>query len=308
MTYAPESLMDAREYIIREYGVAAASVGIIGGPNHRGGYHCGADRTINGDYSVVESPRDRRGLTDAASALDVGTFTKGGRDLRQFSAWLVDQCRAGAPDTADIREVIYSTDGRTVRRWDRLGRRSTGDDSHLWHTHISYFRDSEKRDKTKLFSRYMEGDTTMDLTDAVRLPQWALDRWPDLATTINVNTALGSGYGHARSAKDEVYREAGRAADRHRETTATLAAILAAVGGDDLGAIRDMVRSELDRAARVETEQRTAELAALAHTIAGPLAERVAARLGDIAPAEIGQAIAEEFAAILAAGVGQDGP
>jgi hypothetical protein len=41
--------------------------------------------------------------------------------------------------------MIYTPDGKTVARWDRLGKRSTGDSSHLWHTHLSFFRDSEGR-------------------------------------------------------------------------------------------------------------------------------------------------------------------
>lgn len=159
MSYAPQTLMDARKFIIDNLGVAAASVGIVGDDAHANagtGYHLGKDALKRTAYSIIESPRDRAGLTDAASALDVGTFSKNGQDLRDFSVWLVKQCQAGTADTKDIREVIYSADGKTVKRWDRLKKRSTGDKSHTWHTHISYFRDSEKRDKTALFRRYAQ--------------------------------------------------------------------------------------------------------------------------------------------------------
>ncbi|GIJ10723.1 hypothetical protein Van01_39370 [Micromonospora andamanensis] len=144
-------------------------VGIVGDANHRGGYHCGSDRVVTNDYSVVESPRDRNGLTLDAAALDVGMFrlNSGGRthNLFTFSTWCVAQCVAGAPDTRDIREIIYSPDGKVVRRWDRLGRRGTGDRSHLWHTHFSFFRDAIKagRDQRPLFRRYL---TTIGLLDA----------------------------------------------------------------------------------------------------------------------------------------------
>ncbi|WP_037684611.1 hypothetical protein, partial [Streptomyces griseus] len=85
-------------------------------------------------------------------------------------------CTAGAPDTRDIREIIYSPDGQTVKRWDRLGKRSTGDSSHLWHTHFSFFRDSIKagRDLTPLFRRYLtsigliEGEDIMASIDDLR--------------------------------------------------------------------------------------------------------------------------------------------
>ncbi|NBE83644.1 hypothetical protein [Micromonospora rubida] len=171
MTRAPTNLLAVRSLLLahldldpaatRPQDLEPAEVGIVGDAGHVGGYHCGSDRVITGDYSVVESPRDAAGLTLDASALDVGGFsvTSGGdvHSLRSFSAWCVAQCVAGADDTLDIREIIYSPDGITVRRWDRLGRRTTGDASHLWHTHLSFFRDSTKagRDQTPLFRRYL---------------------------------------------------------------------------------------------------------------------------------------------------------
>ncbi|MCG5467281.1 hypothetical protein LADH09A_002620 [Micromonospora sp. LAH09] len=138
-----------------------AEVGIVGDPAHRGGYHCGSDRVVTNDYSVVESPRDRAGLTLDAAALDVGQFEvrSGGRThtMASFSVWCVAQCAANAADTRDIREIIYSPDGKTVKRWDRLDKRSTGDSSHRWHTHFSFFRDAIKagRDQRPLFRRYL---------------------------------------------------------------------------------------------------------------------------------------------------------
>ncbi|MEU4776867.1 hypothetical protein [Micromonospora sp. NPDC023633] len=171
MTRAPENLLAVRRLLlahlnldedtVRSQDLEPAEVGIVGDPAHRGGYHCGSDRVVSGDYSVVESSRDRTGLTEFASALDVGDFSISVRGKRHtlatFSMWLVAQCKAGADDTRDIREVIYSPDGQVVRRWDRLGRRSSGDSSHRWHTHISFHRDAIKagRDQTALFRRYL---------------------------------------------------------------------------------------------------------------------------------------------------------
>ncbi|MET7969231.1 hypothetical protein [Micromonospora sp. NPDC005305] len=171
MTSAPANLLAVRNLLltylnvdknaVRSQDLEPAEVGIVGDPNHRGGYHCGSDRVVARDYSVVESPRDSSGLTLHASALDVGMFsvTSGGgtHNLRTFSTWLVSQCVAGAADARDIREVIYSPDGTTVKRWDRLGKRTAGDNSHLFHTHVSFFRDSTKadRDLTPLFRRYL---------------------------------------------------------------------------------------------------------------------------------------------------------
>ncbi|MFI7214390.1 hypothetical protein [Micromonospora maritima] len=171
MTSAPANLLAVRNLLltylnvdknaVRDQDLEPAEVGIVGDANHRGGYHCGSDRVVVNDYSVVESTRDRSGLTLYASALDVGTFSvrSGGatHTLRTFSTWMVAQCAANAADTRDIREIIYSPDGRTVRRWDRLGKRTSGDSSHLFHTHFSFFRDSTKagRDQTPLFRRYL---------------------------------------------------------------------------------------------------------------------------------------------------------
>lgn len=174
MTTAPPQLLAARRLLLdhldmhpgRTVGadLDPAEVGIVGDPAHVGGYHCGADRVrrVDGvirDYSVTESPRDRAGLGEFASALDIGWFdvTVAGRrwTLYAFNAWLVAECQRGAPDTADIREVIYTPDGQTVRRWDRLGRRTTGDDSHRWHTHISEHRDARGRRMPALMGRWL---------------------------------------------------------------------------------------------------------------------------------------------------------
>ncbi|WP_433651023.1 hypothetical protein ACQP2C_32440 [Micromonospora zamorensis] len=168
MTRAPANLLALRTLLLTHLDNAPgpddldpAEVGIVGDPAHKGGYHCGSNRTVTNDYSVFESPRDRAGLTLDAAALDVGQFKvttpEGTFDLPHYSRWLVAQCAANTADTRDIREVIYSPDGVTVRRWDRLGRRSSGDSSHRWHTHQSYFRDAIKagRDQTAVVRRYL---------------------------------------------------------------------------------------------------------------------------------------------------------
>lgn len=168
MTRAPANLLAVRSLLLTHLDNAPGpddldpgEVGIVGDPAHRGGYHCGSDRVVTNDYSVVESPRDRAGLTLDAAALDVGQFDvrSGGRTntLPSFSVWCVAQCAANAADTRDIREIIYSPNGTTVKRWDRLGKRSSGDSSHRWHTHFSFFRDAIKagRDQRPLFRRYL---------------------------------------------------------------------------------------------------------------------------------------------------------
>ena len=67
------------------------------------------------------------------------------------------QCRADTPDSADLREIIYSPDGSVVRRWDRLGRRTDGVLGPGLPTHFSYFRDATKsgHDLRPLYRRYL---------------------------------------------------------------------------------------------------------------------------------------------------------
>ncbi|MEV1157741.1 hypothetical protein AB0J27_20315 [Micromonospora chokoriensis] len=178
MTTAPKCLLDARTLLLthlRPHGLTAAAVGIVGDSAHRGGYHCGRDRLVSNDYSNRVA-RDKAGLSDYASALDIGTFAYGRHNLRTFSVWLVAECAKGTADTRDIREVIYSPDGKTVKRWDRERRSSTGDDSHLWHTHISFYRDATKagRDLSAVFRRYLVSiglleDDDMDATERAAL-------------------------------------------------------------------------------------------------------------------------------------------
>lgn len=153
MTTAPADLKACQLYLHARTGQPWDALGIIHGSPQGGGYHEGNDLLshagrLDSDYSKRESPRDRPG-TDSASALDIGGDFGG---FRLVTRGLVAACERGDPRTRDIREVIYTPDGATVKRWDRLRVRSGGDDSHLGHTHISFFRDSEgRRDQSDNF-------------------------------------------------------------------------------------------------------------------------------------------------------------
>lgn len=149
-----------------------AEVGIKGDTSHveqGNSYHLGTPEQARTGYASTESPRDKAGLCAYASALDIGWFEVrvAGKvhNLRSFSLWAVAQCKANKPDTRDIREIIYTADGRTVKRWDRLGKRSGGDSSHLFHTHFSLFRDATKagRGLTALLTRYLTEIGVIDM-------------------------------------------------------------------------------------------------------------------------------------------------
>lgn len=282
MTSAPDTLVRARRLLLDHLDITPgrtvasdldpAEVGIVGDPDHVGGYHCGADRVrrVDGqirDYSVTESDRDRVGLSGYACALDIGEFrvTVGGRtyDLPHLSAWIVGQCRAGAADTRDIREVIWSADGRTVQRWDRLGRRSTGDSSHRWHTHISYHRDAIRagRDQAGLIRRYL---TSIGL----------LAGEDDDMLTEKDKPIIGSAVHNTRIGKSTItigvrLEELGKVPGELAEARLRQEAILRAVTGQDYTQVVEAIRAEGERTRQQLTEQaqaeaaRDAELAAL---------------------------------------------
>jgi hypothetical protein len=167
---APASLVALADYWRSRGGVV---LGIVGDERHCRGYHLGRDRIYGScacrpdgdcvpglgdrDYSVMAS-RDKAGLTDDAAAIDLGRLNDSLDELRRFSSALVERCKRGTADTADIREIVWSPDGTTVSRWDREGLPGGGDATHLTHTHISYYRDAIQagRDLTAAFRAILE--------------------------------------------------------------------------------------------------------------------------------------------------------
>lgn len=163
MSFAPASLRSLGAFYEAQGGI---NLGIVGNAAHTSGYHLGRDRIYDGsgpglgdnDYSV-KLARDKSGLTDAASAIDLGKINGSLAQLRAFSRWLVAQCQASAAVRHDIREIIYTPDGATVQRYSGVDNKihtgaGNGDSSHLTHTHISYYRDSQDRDKIAVFAPY----------------------------------------------------------------------------------------------------------------------------------------------------------
>lgn len=224
MTYAPDTLEALRTLLADHIaGLEPNEIGIVGDTNHqakRSSYHLGKGQLTSDSYSVTESSRDRKGLTEAASAMDIGdgwSVTVNGKrhNLQTFSVWLVAQCKAGKSDTKDIREIIYSPDGEIVKRWDALGVRSTGDNTHTWHTHISWFRDSEKRDKTALFKRWLteigllEDDVALSAEDWTRLTKLVEDSRPAPADFWN---GVSYGRGETRRTVGQILVDARAAA------------------------------------------------------------------------------------------------
>lgn len=161
MTYNPATLKTLGAYWTAQGGV---NLGVVGNTAHTKGYHLGRDRIYSAtgegdkDYSV-RLARDRAGLSNAASAIDLGRLDGSLGNLRAFSRWLVARAQADPDKYRDIREVIYSPDGAKVQRYSGVDGLihtgpGNGDASHITHTHISFFRDAEHRDKVSLFAGY----------------------------------------------------------------------------------------------------------------------------------------------------------
>lgn len=173
MTYSPQTWLEVRYLFQNKTGLPAVSLGIQHYQPDGGGYHEGNDLLAaagrqDSDYSKRESVRDRPG-TNGASAIDIGWFDvvlRNGRRVTLFdlTRWML--AHIWDADALWIREIIYSLDGKTVKRFDRLGIRSSGDLSHLTHDHISGFRDDENVNKVNFFARFwaeMEGASTVSL-------------------------------------------------------------------------------------------------------------------------------------------------
>lgn len=214
MTFAPGKIKEVRVFLKGEDAdLDDFEVGIVGGPAHiRTGtsYHLGKDQLImsKNPYSA-RTARDKAGLSNAASAIDIDDDLD---ELRELSVWLVEQCRANTRDTRDIREIIYSPDGKTVYRWDRQrGVTSApvagdGDLSHLSHTHISWYRDSEDNDKVGVFKRFYEGGNDMATTAGDWTGPWIAQRLSEMADPIVIPAHAELGY-PGYEAPNELARE-----------------------------------------------------------------------------------------------------
>ena len=179
MTYAPGSIRAVADYLTS---IGFINLGIVGDADHVTGgtsYHLGKSQLAAGAYSA-KTIRDRLGLTEAASALDIGHADK--TALRALSGRLVARARVNAPGTIDWREIIYSPDGVTVLRWDRergydsAPREGEASMSHLTHTHISWYRDSELSEKVAA----IKGDDVYHF----KAERWKIDGGPALVTTV----------------------------------------------------------------------------------------------------------------------------
>lgn len=158
MTYAPPKLIELGRYWVSQGGV---NLGIVGDTAHQAkgvSYHLGKDQLASNAYSI-QTARDKAGLSNAASAIDLGRLDDSLTEMYAFMRWFAQQCFDRKAAYRDVREVIFwSTTRNRVIGWSALAPNEWindyGDLSHKTHGHISYFRDSEYRDKVAMFKAY----------------------------------------------------------------------------------------------------------------------------------------------------------
>lgn len=165
MTSAPADLLGLRAGMSSVTGLTNPNnLGIVGDGAHQrtGGYHEGRDvLTANGmfhppatshvgsgteDYSC-RLQRDRTGLTNSASAFDLGNaWPKGGNAAwLRYNNLLAARLRAGDPSLSAIRAINYSPDGNARYRIDRenFWKQESSSDTVTVHTHHEFYRDTE---------------------------------------------------------------------------------------------------------------------------------------------------------------------
>jgi hypothetical protein len=165
MTDAPPDLLAFRTTVLRLTGLpGVADVGIVGDGAHQrtggyhegrdvlsaiGRYHPGAAAGSGGEDYSARTARDRRGLTNRASAMDIGAgWPRGGRAAwLRYNALLVAALRAGDPELAALRALNYSPDGHARKRVDREHGFTveSSTDSVTGHTHHEWYRDTDGR-------------------------------------------------------------------------------------------------------------------------------------------------------------------
>jgi hypothetical protein len=209
MTNSPANMLAVRAEFRARTGLPAVALGIQHYSPQGGGYHEGNDLLaaagrLNSDYSKRETEADRPG-SDDASGIDIGwfdvTLPNGRRvTLRDLSRWTLANWNAA--DAQWIREMIYSLDGKIVKRADRLGKRSSGDGTHTSHNHYSKFRDDESDAPVRFFRRFwteMAGGVALPSQQGgtytmADVPQ---QQWADVAFTI---AGAPNGPAHVRDA------------------------------------------------------------------------------------------------------------
>ncbi len=174
------------------------SLGIVGDVKHQQkgtSYHLGKYQLKPDAYSR-RLRRDREGLTERASALDLGKLNKQHREAAQVLE-LARGTGRGRPDPRYPGDhLVPGREGRAALgrapgpgipslRRDKNGvihiiNDGNGDETHFWHTHISFYRDSRVEPKVLYFRPFFEHPIPPKPDDEPEPnPDDDLDRDPD---------------------------------------------------------------------------------------------------------------------------------
>lgn len=136
--YSPQALWDCY-YTVAAAIPSAVMSGIIGDSGHTYGYHRGRNYLSSSDYSCQYSA-DLGGSGEAANGLDI-SFSSA--DMKTVTRRLIDAVDRGDSRIQTLREFYGTVDGWSVTGRDiPTGSWITSDDSHLWHVHLSGFREN----------------------------------------------------------------------------------------------------------------------------------------------------------------------
>lgn len=145
--YAPQAIRQVYD------GIKAASKalsGIVGDAAHTYGYHRGANYLPASDYSR-QLWLDKNCDGEAASALDIRLSTA---DMELLTGRLLAAAKAHSPLLRGLREFGGTTNGTLTHSYDLADPNNPNDDhegfgewddSHLWHLHLSFYRQYANR-------------------------------------------------------------------------------------------------------------------------------------------------------------------
>lgn len=137
MAYSPKAISDAYKYIEKNLGRPVKNGGIYA---NKPGYHNSRAGNRPTDYSVADAPADKRGDKDAASALDITPVSA--ETQRWLTARIMAWMKGDDPRAWPVREFFGSLDSKNVTGWSRWRGKVVGaDSSHLWHIHLSFYRE-----------------------------------------------------------------------------------------------------------------------------------------------------------------------
>lgn len=119
--------------------------GVAGDAKHSFGYHVDPADLPKGDYSLT-TPRDRQGAKDHPHDASAWDQSYGPADMIVVTNRLLKAAKAKDPRMKAVREFCGTRNGTQTYPWDLYTNSSEGintwDDSHLWHVHLSFYRDA----------------------------------------------------------------------------------------------------------------------------------------------------------------------